>query len=385
MSAEEIISEYEEELPSKILENIKEEIPSDFDDEEVEKVVERAKEKYEDSKVDPGEAVGLVGAESIGEPGTQMTLNTFHFAGVSEMQVTEGLPRLIEIVDARKNIKTPQMEIYFNEPHNQKDNIKEMAKKIKETKVEDVTKEFSLDIMDKNIEITINSEKVEDIELSVSDVKDKIDSKIKRGSVTRSGDKITVNIQEDDEEKINPTNRIKEKIMNLVIRGLEGIDQVLPVERDGEYIVLTAGTKLKKVLDMEEVDETRTTSNDINEINKVFGIEAARQAILDESEKVLEKQGLDINIRHIMLVADVMCLSGKVEGITRYGVVKEKSSVLARASFETPLKHIKNAALSGEKDPLNSVVENVMINQPVPLGTGLPGLKTQFRSGEGEQ
>ncbi len=78
-----------------------------------------------------------------------------------------------------------------------------------------------------------------------------------------------------------------------------------------------------------------------------------------------------------MLVADTMCISGKLNGITRYGVVREKSSVLARASFETPIKHIVNASLVGEVDDLNSVVENVMLNQAVPVGTGLPGLRTR--------
>ena len=80
-----------------------------------------------------------------------------------------------------------------------------------------------------------------------------------------------------------------------------------------------------------------------------------------------------------MLVADLMVANGTVKGITRYGVVSEKASVLARASFETPLKHLFNAALEGEVDNLTSVVENVMINQPVPIGTGLPGLVTKMK------
>jgi DNA-directed RNA polymerase subunit A" len=111
----------------------------------------------------------------------------------------------------------------------------------------------------------------------------------------------------------------------------------------------------------------------------VFGIEAARQAIIDEVFKVIEAQGLTVDIRHIMLVADTMCVSGGVKGITRYGVVSEKASVLARASFETPIKHIINAALTGEVDELDSVVENIMLNQPVPVGTGLPGLVTKVK------
>ena len=91
--------------------------------------------------------------------------------------------------------------------------------------------------------------------------------------------------------------------------------------------------ELKKVLELEFVDETRTISNDVFEISSVLGIEAARQAIINEIFKVIDSQGLNIDRRHIMLVADTMCMSGQIQGITRYGVVSDKSSVLARASF----------------------------------------------------
>ncbi|MCX8147613.1 MAG: DNA-directed RNA polymerase subunit A'', partial [Candidatus Woesearchaeota archaeon] len=81
-----------------------------------------------------------------------------------------------------------------------------------------------------------------------------------------------------------------------------------------------------------------------------------------------------------MLVADMMCASGLIKGITRYGIISEKSSVLARASFETPIKYLIEASLVGERDELRSVVENVMLNQPVPIGTGLPGLAVKMES-----
>ena len=134
------------------------------------------------------------------------------------------------------------------------------------------------------------------------------------------------------------------------------------------------------MLQLPEADAYKTTTNNIFEIEQVLGIEAARQAIINEVFKVIESQGLNVDVRHIMLVADTMCISGSVKGITRYGVVSEKASVLARASFETPIKHIINAALVGEVDELNSVVENVMINQPVPVGTGLPDLVTRVKA-----
>ena len=153
----------------------------------------------------------------------------------------------------------------------------------------------------------------------------------------------------------------------------------MPVKREDEFVIVTAGSNLKDVMKLEYVDKTRTTTNDIFEIQALFGIEAARQAVINEVYNVIENQGLNVDIRHIMLIADVMSFSGKVRGITRYGVVSDKSSVLARASFETPIKHMVEAALTGEVDPLTSVVENVMINQAIPVGTGLPELISKVK------
>jgi DNA-directed RNA polymerase subunit A" len=131
---------------------------------------------------------------------------------------------------------------------------------------------------------------------------------------------------------------------------------------------------LKEILLSDEVDNVRTTTNDILEIAKTLGIEAARNAIVNEVLYVLEEQGIPLDPRHVYLVADLMCVSGEVQGITRHGIISQKTSVLARASFEIPLSHLVDASLSGECDKLSSVVENILINQPVPIGTGLPGL-----------
>jgi len=143
---------------------------------------------------------------------------------------------------------------------------------------------------------------------------------------------------------------------------------------NNEIILLASGSNLKDVFKIPEVDFTKTISNDIFEVSKNLGIEAGRQIIIQEASKVLSEQGLDVDIRHIMFISDLMTNRGEIKGITRSGISEEKESVLARASFETPIKHLINASLKGEVDRLNSVVENVMINQPIPLGTGLPSL-----------
>ena len=337
----------------------------------------RTKE-YKKAKVEPGESVGLVSAESIGEPGTQMTLNTFHFAGVAEMNVTVGLPRLIEILDGRKNITTPMMEIFLKNPWSKGKDIRKLALSIKETKMREIMIDITVSIMDSKVEIRLDKEKMKEIGISPSYVAAAVSKGMKNISVNQKDDMIIVK-EKTKEDEIGDVYTLKEKIKELYVRGVKGVRQVLPVKRGEEYIIITAGSNLKDVLVLKEVDGTRTTSNDVFEVSGILGVEAARQVILNEVNKVIEAQGLNVDIRHVMLVADTMCFSGFVKGITRYGIVSEKASVLARASFETPIKHIINAALVGEVDNLNSVVENVMLNQPVPVGTGLPGLITKVK------
>jgi len=137
-----------------------------------------------------------------------------------------------------------------------------------------------------------------------------------------------------------------------------------------EYVVYTEGSNFREILGMPEVDFTRTVTNDIHEIAEVLGIEAARNAIINEAMKTLEEQGLEVDIRHIMLVADMMTSSGEIRQVGRHGISGEKASVLARASFEITTKHLFDACLRGEKDRLDGIIENVIAGQPIPLGTG---------------
>ena len=150
------------------------------------------------------------------------------------------------------------------------------------------------------------------------------------------------------------------------------------MKREANYVILTSGTNLKEMLGFKGVNKEKTVTNDIHEIAEVLGIEATRNAVMNEVKKVIEPQGLDIDERHIKLVADAMCTSGFVKGITRMGIISDKSSILARASFETPVKHFVNATIKANKDELASVVENIILNQPVPVGTGLPGLLVEI-------
>ncbi len=370
-----ILKDYEDKFPPKIMDELKERTKG-MADGKVRKIADATFEEYENAKVEAGERVGLVGAESIGEPGTQMTLNTFHFAGVSEMNVTMGLPRIIEILDARSNVSTPMMEIYLKKPYSQGKDIKKIAQSIKETLLKDIVNEFAINIADLSIELIFNMERMSQLEISPLNVGKAIEKTVKNYTVKRTGDNILIKAKGKD-ENLNSVYKMKEKLKDLHVSGVKGIVQVLPVKREEEYVIITAGSNMKEIMGLEVVDSSRTFTNDIFEIAQVLGIEAARQAIINEVFKVIESQGLNVDIRHIMLVADTMCVDGDIRGISRYGVVSGKSSVLARASFETPIKHIIEAAMVGEVDNLDSVVENVMINQTVPIGTGMPRLVTK--------
>ncbi|MBI4448596.1 DNA-directed RNA polymerase subunit A'' [Candidatus Woesearchaeota archaeon] len=365
------LKEYEDKLPPKLIEEIKALAPES----KMGKAAKEVLEEYEFAQVEAGESVGLIAAESIGEPGTQMTLDTFHFAGVAEMNVTMGLPRIIEILDGRKEIATPMMEIYLKAPHNTNPDIKKLAMAIKETTVGDLVVSFTLNILESRIEVELSNEKMQEIGLNSAKISAEIGKRIKGLTIKTEGNVVSVKLKDKEERNVNEIYKLKERIRDVYLKGIKGIRQVLPVKRKDEYIIITAGSNLEKVFELDFVDASRTTTNDVQEIGVVLGIEAARQSIINEVFKVIESQGLNVDARHVMLVADTMTINGAVKGITRYGVVSEKSSVLARASFETPIKHVIEASLRGDTDPLHSVVENVMLNQPIPVGTGLTQLR----------
>ena len=310
---------------------------------------------------------------------THNTLNVFHFAGVAEVSVTQGLPRLIEILDARKEISTPSMEIFLKSPLNKDPKeVKRVAGLIKETKLGEIAASFSINLNKMQVEIEMDKAMMRDLKITEDYVERTLTESLKNAKV-KNQDGIIVLKVETEENELMETYKLKEKVKDLYIKGVKGIEQVLPVKNNTEFVIITSGSNLKDVMEIDDVDETRTTTNDVFEVLAVLGVEAARQIVINEASKVIEDQGLDVDIRHIMLIADAMTTSGEVKGITRGGITGEKKSVLARASFETPMKHIVNASLVGEEDELNSVIENVMLNQPVPVGTGLPDLVAKMR------
>tara|TARA_Y100000034_G_scaffold103583_1_gene129348 strand:- start:7008 stop:10499 length:3492 start_codon:yes stop_codon:yes gene_type:complete len=322
-----------------------------------------------DGKLESGEAIGLITAQSFGEPSTQMVLRTFHFAGVAEMQVTMGLPRLIEIFDARKKPSSPKMEIYLEKNYNNEENARVFAEKIKEVTIKELASEIDLNFSDKKIEIKINREGLRQTHTSIKKVVEKLNDLGFKAKEKENS--IILNMNELSFKEIY---KLKEKLKETIISGVKGIKQILIVKKDRDFVIMTLGTNLKKIMGLKEVNKNKIISNDLYEVGGVFGIEAARNLIIEEIKKVISTQGLDINIKHLELVADAMTNTGAIKGITRMGIIAQKESILARATFETPDKQFVNASIKGGRDKLTSVIENIILNQPVPIGTGLPGL-----------
>ncbi len=355
----------------------------ELDDDELRIIRDDAIRTYLRSIVDPGEPVGTVAAQSIGEPGTQMTLRTFHYAGVKELNVTLGLPRLIELVDARKTPETPMMEIHLDEEHKyDRKKAIEVARRIEMTRIENVVDVVDISIATKQLVIKLDPVMLQDKGLTRDDIiKVLSKSKSLAGKVNPDpDDPYTIIIDMPTKDPIK-AQKFRDRILRMKVKGIKDIKKVIPQKRrDPEtgkeyYVLITDGTNLAAVMKVEGVDPTRTKSNSIHEIENVLGIEAAREALIREIKNTLEEQGLDVDIRHIMLLADMMTRTGVVRQIGRHGVAGEKPSVLARAAFEVTVKHLFDASARGEVDLIRGVTENVIIGQLAPVGTAKVQLK----------
>ncbi|ASA77105.1 MULTISPECIES: DNA-directed RNA polymerase subunit A'' [Thermococcus] len=337
---------------------------------EVQAIIDEAVKEYQRALIEPGEAIGTVAAQSIGEPSTQMTLNTFHYAGVAEINVTLGLPRIIEIVDARKNPSTPIMTVYLDEKHRyDREKALEVARRIEGTSLENLAREMSIDILNFEFIVDIDPERLEKAGLDMERIQRKLESSFKSAEFEVDG--YTVIMRPKKVGKLSDLRRLSEKVKKHRLKGLSGVGKTIIRKEGDEYVIYTEGSNFKQVIKVPGVDPTRTRTNNIHEIAEVLGIEAARNAIIEEIVNTMREQGLEVDVRHIMLVADMMTLDGVILPIGRHGIVGEKASVLARAAFEITTQHLFEAAERGETDPLNGVVENVLIGQPVPVGTGI--------------
>ncbi len=303
-----------------------------------------------------------------------MTMRTFHYAGVAEINVTLGLPRLIEIVDARRVPSTPMMNVHLvDEIKRDREKVKKVAGEIEITTISDVA-DIKTDITNMRIVVELDAHKLEQKELKPEDIMKRL-VKLRglKGAVLEDQTHIVIQSEDWSFKKLQS---IFDLVKEAKIKGVEGIKRAIIKweDRSEEFVVYTEGSNLQEVLEMPTIDKRRTRTNSIQEVYEVLGVEAARQVIVDEASRTLDEQGLTVDIRHIMLVADLMTADGDVKAIGRHGISGRKSSVLARAAFEITAAHLLHAALVGEEDHLDGVAENIIVGQPVTLGTGAVNL-----------
>ena len=370
------------------------------------------------SKQHPGEVCGSIAAQSIGETLTQMTLNTFHFAGVSSLNVTLGVPRIQEIINCAKNIKSSIMYIYMEPQYRflQK-KAQELITILEFTTVSQLAikseiyfdQDPSMTIIKQDEDLVFMQEETDE-RLSPWVLRIEIDPKLLRRKPLRLGD-ITSRILEEFGSSVQliETLEIYDPIvLRLRLRKISGdtfsqtkkMEQMIleemavkgfcskvsfkrsklyeyskagllkTEEKDGEYVLETSGNNLRQVLLIPSVDKKRTYTNDINVMIELFGIEAGRQSILREIRQVFNHFGIYVNYRHIGLLADIITSNGQLMAISRNGINKVYESPLRKCSFEQTVEVLIDAAVYAELDPLKGVSENIIMGQLCKIGTG---------------
>ncbi len=345
---------------------------TNLDDDKVLEILKVIEKRYKEHVVDPNESVGILAAQSIGEPGTQMTMRTFHYAGVAEINVTLGLPRIIELVDARRVPSTPMMTVYLKPEHgHDAEEVKKIASRIEITKLKDVAK-TEINLSEMQVEIYPEAKELKRKNLTFDEVVEGLkNTRGLKGLTDAEKDRIVLKLKESSFKKLQ---KVADIVRAAEIAGISGIERAIIRPGENGYIIYTEGSNLKDVFKIEEVDNTRTICNSIHEVANVLGIEAARVALMNEINNTLDEQGLSVDLRHIMLISDIMTNNGEVKAIGRHGISGKKSSVLARAAYEITSKHLLRAGFTGEVDTLDGVAENVIVGQPVKVGTGCVNL-----------
>ncbi|AGO12592.1 AaceriAER252Cp [[Ashbya] aceris (nom. inval.)] len=350
--------------------------------------------KYRKAKVEPGTAVGAIGAHSIGEPGTQMTLKTFHFAGVASMNVTLGVPRIKEIINASKVISTPIINaILVNDDDERAARV--VKGRVEKTLLSDVIY-YIQDVYRDNmsfLQVKVDLATIEklQLELTVEDIAIAITNapklKISSGDVSIVGrNKININVCNDlDKAKSISTlasephendvffkmQHLRRALPGIVVKGLPNISRaVINIRDDGKRELLVEGYGLRDVMTTDGVVGYKTKTNHFLEVYEVLGIEAARTSIIDEIDYTMSNHGMSVDPRHIQLLGDVMTYKGEVLGITRFGLSKMRDSVLQLASFEKTTDHLFDAAFYMKKDAVEGVSECIILGQTMTIGTG---------------
>jgi len=388
-------------------------------------IIEQVVSGYQKALVHPGECVGTLAAESISEPATQMTLNTFHYSGVSAKNVTLGVPRLIEIIDASKNMNTPSMTIAIEPPFcESREGAQIIRQKLQHIVLQDIVESIavyydphpaytciesdidlvqsyyvfeddadSLNLSPWLIRIVLNQsammEKgIDSIESVVSAINDTLcDVEVIHSDNNSEILVIRIRIKVEggtsgtlydkpffiDEEK---GTGLAITIMREIVlkKGVKNITDVainnLSKNNEDKFFLETDGSNMREVLGIEGVDKRRTISNDIHDVYKSLGIEAARLQQISELQKVISFDGTYINWRHIALLSEYMTFTGNIVPITRHGFTKLHMSPTSRATFEQMTEVFSKAAEFSEFDAMNSVSAQILVGSMAKIGTG---------------
>lgn len=337
--------------------------------------------RYERKRIDPGATVGAFGAQSIGEPGTQMTLKTFHFAGVASMNITLGVPRIKEIINAAKTISTPLMEVSLVIDTSVQ-TARIVKGRLERTTLGQVARSLRVVLSPTaaHVAVRLDMETIAALQLDV-------DADTVKHSITQTP-KLKVKAEHikvlgSSRLEVRPPPDAKQPLFfvlqqlvtalpSVIVQGIATVERaVINDKGGGKYNLLVEGTNLLAVMGTPGIDGTRTKTNHVMEVQSTLGIEAARSTIMYEIQYTMSSHGMSIDARHTMLLADCMTYKGEVLGITRFGIAKMKDSVLMLASFEKTTDHLFDAALHGRIDDINGVSESIIMGIPMPTGTGL--------------
>lgn len=397
-------------------------------------VIQDIELKFKKAIVNAGEMCGILAAQSIGELTTQLTLNTFHSAGISAKNITLGVPRLKELINVTKKLKAPSLTMYEKDlvkdlnPTGQKRIVEGIRSSLEYKTLQDIIKssdivysddeEYSddFDIIDiykdlyeytdspfpenfQSLRLQFSSKELEYVDTSLFEISKLLERSIGNGhKIICSDDNTEINGKEnlfiriicsdaEDEnqkEQMATLRKIEVFCMSIKIKGCEGISRVYTREakinkwtptkghfKESQWILETEGTNLVDTMEIHSIDHTKTVSNNVIEIYEVFGIEAARQALLNELRTVLSFDGSYVNYRHLAILVDTMTCRGSLTAMTRHGINRVDAGTLTKCSFEETVEVLTDAAAFGEIDTLKGISDNIMLGQTIPAGTGV--------------
>ncbi|CAN8065151.1 unnamed protein product [Agarophyton chilense] len=373
---------------------------------QVKEFLRQVQAKTRRAAIEPGTAVGAISAQSIGEPGTQMTLKTFHFAGTTTMSITQGVPRLKEIINASKTISTPVTIAPLVWSRDVK-SARIVKGRVESTTLGGVVKHIKEVYRGPYayISVQLDMKTIDTLQLDITI--ESVAERIVRHSysklrVTRDDvtilrpDKLRVNpfVKETSFGEMNIQNKTKEgrrksmethpyhllqslklQLPHVSVCGISSVSRAVISDCSTgsapEYQLEIPSENIAEVMVTPGVDGTKVSCNHIMAMEKTLGIEGARHSILHEMQTTLGAHGLTVDSHHLKLLADCMTSSGTVLGITRFGIQKMRTSTLMLASFEMTVEHLFHAAIHSKEDQISGVSERIIMGVPIPLGTGL--------------